>query len=109
LDSKKSPFNSSGQVIGINTILYSGALGDAQGIGFALPINMVRQVADELIKNGNPEQPTDWLGISMQDITQTFARQYRLPVQEGVLVVAVMPDSPAEKAGLLTMPAWNGH
>jgi len=92
--------NSAGQVIGINTLLFTGEMGTAQGIGFALPINMVKDVVEVIISEGGIIEPTPWLGIYMADLNQYIAERYGLPVREGVIIQYVIPDSPAEKAGL---------
>lgn len=92
--------NSAGQVIGINTLLFTGETGTAQGIGFALPINMVKDVAEAIISEGKTVEPTPWLGIYMTDLSSYIAERYGLPVREGVVIQYVIPDSPAKKAGL---------
>jgi len=86
--------NSRGQVIGINTAIIS----QAQGIGFAIPINTAKTVANQLIKEGKVSKP--WLGILGTTINDELASQYNLPVKVGALVVKLVPDSPAEAAGL---------
>lgn len=89
--------NSSGEVIGINTAIYSLS-GGYQGIGFAIPINLARQVATQLITSGRVARP--WLGISGMSITSGLSEGLGLGVQEGVLVVEVVRGSPAHKAKL---------
>jgi serine protease Do len=86
--------NTQGEVIGLNTAI----IPFAQGIGFAVPANVVREAVEQLIATGRIVRP--WLGVAGRTVTPEAAAQYRLPVGEGVLVVAVEPDSPADRAGL---------
>ncbi|MCK9525183.1 MAG: trypsin-like peptidase domain-containing protein [Limnochordia bacterium] len=89
--------NMKGEVIGINTAVHASA----QGIGFAIPINVAKDVLEELITTGSvslPSQP--WIGIYHQNLTQETAGQLRLPDEKGVLVLDVIQDSPAAEAGL---------
>lgn len=88
--------NSSGQVIGINTAIQSGAV--ARGIGFAVTSNMANKRLPELIAGKQVTRP--WLGISGTALTETLANNLSLSVNQGVYVVAVIPNGPAEKAGL---------
>lgn len=89
--------NSSGEVIGINTAIYSLS-GGYQGIGFAIPINLARGVATQLITSGRVARP--WLGISGISITPVLSEGLGLGVREGVLVVEVVRGSPAHQAKL---------
>ncbi|MFH1243744.1 MAG: PDZ domain-containing protein [Pseudomonadota bacterium] len=89
--------NSSGEVIGINTAIYSLS-GGYQGIGFAIPINLAKGVATQLISSGRVARP--WLGISGISITPGLSEGVGLGVQEGVLVVEVVKGSPAHEAKL---------
>jgi len=89
--------NSSGEVIGINTAIYSLS-GGYQGIGFAIPINLARGVATQLITSGRVARP--WLGISGISITPVLSEGLGLDVREGVLVVDVVRGSPAHQAKL---------
>ncbi|MEK6978500.1 MAG: PDZ domain-containing protein, partial [Candidatus Hydrothermarchaeota archaeon] len=68
------------------------------GIGFAIPINTARRVADELIQKGKVTRP--WLGITGLSITREVNESFNLPVSKGVLVMEIVPNSPAERAGL---------
>lgn len=85
--------NLKGEVIGINT-----AVAQAQGIGFAIPTNTVKSVLDELMKTGKVSHP--WLGVQMSDMDSELARYLGLQSTDGVVIVGVIPGSPAEKAGL---------
>lgn len=87
--------NIRGEVIGINTAIVPFA----QGIGFAIPINTAKNVMNQLLTKGKVSRP--YLGIYMQDINEQLARQIDLPMNEGVIIVATIPGSPAMKARLL--------
>ncbi len=86
--------NSSGEVIGINTAIEAAA----NSVGFAVPIDTAKQLLPELIKGGSVK--TAWLGIQGIAMDQELASELKLPADKGVYIVAVMPDSPAQKAGL---------
>jgi S1-C subfamily serine protease len=89
--------NSSGEVIGINTAIYS-LTGGYQGIGFAIPINMARSIATQLITSGKVARP--WLGITGITLSPGLSEGLKLGVEEGVLVVQIIPGSPAAQAEL---------
>lgn len=84
-----------GEVIGINTAINA----QAQGIGFAIPINTAKEVLEDLIKNGSVIRP--YVGVALQDLTKDLAEYFNLKDQKGAIIADVMPDSPAEKAGLI--------
>ena len=92
--------NGNGEVIGVNTAIVTGnALERGNvGIGFAVPINTVREVAAELIDDGKVERP--FLGVSVQEIREELADVVRLPVERGLLVRRVIRGSAADRAGL---------
>ena len=83
-----------GQVIGINTAIYC----NAQGIGFAIPIDKVNRIIGDLIEYGQVRSA--WIGVSVQDITPAIAQYFNYQSAEGVLISQVLPGSSAEKAGL---------
>lgn len=89
--------NSRGQVIGMNTAIISQS-GGSEGIGFAIPINKVKEVYTELIDTGKVERP--WIGITGLDITPDTASKLNLSLTEGILIIDVIKDSPADNAGL---------
>jgi len=90
--------NSKGEVIGINTAIYSQT-GSSIGIGLALPINRAKKVAGQILKYGRPIHP--WLGVlSWTDMEPALAKGLGLPPVRGVLVVQIAPGSPADRAGL---------
>jgi S1-C subfamily serine protease len=88
-----------GKVIGINSQIETGGSGNGNvGIGFAVPINTVREVASEIMKTGKAEHA--YLGVSMQTIDDTLAKTARLPAQKGVILTKVLEGTPAAEAGL---------
>ena len=90
--------NVKGEVVGINTAIYSTS-GGYQGIGFAIPSNMVKSIMESLIKRGKVVR--GWLGVSIQKVTPELAKQFDLKDEIGALVGDVVENGPAEKAGLL--------
>lgn len=90
--------NIKGELIGINTAIFSKT-GGYQGIGFAVPSNMVRVVMDQLIKQGRVTR--GWLGITIQEITPEIAQKFGLKQAEGALVSDVAKGSPAHRAGMM--------
>lgn len=91
--------NIRGEVVGINSAIASTSPGAGSiGIGFAIPINTVKSIAKQLIKQGRVIRP--WIGIQYQSLTPDLKAQFQIPFSGGVIVAAVMPGSPAAKAGL---------
>lgn len=87
-----------GRLVGINNAIYSRSGGNI-GIGFAIPINMAREIMTQLIENGSIERGR--LGAQAQDLSQELAQAFGLaPNTHGAVVVNVIPNSPADKAGL---------
>jgi serine protease Do len=86
--------NTKGEVVAINT----AKIPYGQGIGFAVPINTVKSILNDLIENGHVARP--WLGISTVKLNPRIASFYRLPIVRGALIVNVEPYSPADNAGL---------
>ena len=86
-----------GRLAGINTAIFSRS-GGSQGIGFAVPANMVRTVIDSVGMAGRPCRP--WLGASGQDVTAAIAEALGLPRPTGVVVAEIYPGGPADRAGL---------
>ena len=96
--------NAQGQVVGVNAQIETGGVSDGNvGIGFAIPINTVKDVVAELIKHGKVEHA--FLGIEGKTLTPPIARLFHLPVSSGVLVATVRKGSGADQAGL--KPATN--
>lgn len=83
-----------GNVVGINTAIVPYA----QGIGFAVPVNMAKQIMDDLIKHG--EVRRGWIGVTVQPLTSSLIEAYKIPVKEGSIIADVRKGSPAEKYGL---------
>lgn len=89
--------NSGGEIIGINTAIFSPS-GGSVGVGFAIPIETAKRIIPELIRHGYVARP--YLGISGQEMFPALAKALRLQVREGIMVVEVVPLSPAQRAGL---------
>jgi S1-C subfamily serine protease len=89
--------NSHGEVIGINSAIYTPS-GTTAGIGFAIPINTARQIAEDLIAEGRVRRAS--MGVSARVLTPAMAEALRLPVNEGLLLERVNPGGPADHAGL---------
>lgn len=88
-----------GEVVGINTAIFSPAGGNV-GIGFAIPINMARSVMSQIIKYGSVTRGL--IGVILQDFTPALASAFNITDQTGALVAMVSPNSPAETAGIKT-------
>jgi len=89
--------NARGELIGINTAIFSQS-GGYMGVGFAVPSNMAKSVMDNLVKSGKVTR--GWLGVSIQDVTPDLAKQFSLPEARGALITDVLENSPSAKAGL---------
>jgi serine protease Do len=90
--------NERGDLVGINTAIVSGGGGGNQGVGFAIPANMARNVMEQILKNGKVTRA--WLGVSIQPVTQDIAKAFHLSETYGALIGQVTKDSPAAKSGL---------
>lgn len=89
--------NLRGEIIGINTAISSRSGGN-EGIGFAVPSNLARWVADQLVENGSVRRA--YLGVGIQPVTQDLAKQLSVAPRSGVAVTDVFPKTPAAKSGL---------
>ena len=89
--------NAQGEVIGINTAILSRSGGN-QGVGFAIPVNMARNVMDQIIHDGKVSRA--FLGVMIQPVTPDVATAFKLSKSEGALISDVSANSPAETAGL---------
>ena len=89
--------NMKGEAIGINTAIYSRS-GGYMGIGFAIPVNMVKAIKAQLVKSGNVTR--GYLGVSIQDLSNELVDSFALKDNKGVLVADVVKESPADKAGM---------
>jgi serine protease Do len=90
-------FNTKGEVIGVNTAIFSPS-GGSVGIGFAIPSDMVQEIVAELKSNGRVER--GWLGVNIQQVTDDMAEGLNLDKAHGAIVAEVTKDSPAMAAGL---------
>lgn len=89
--------NTRGEMIGINTAIFSRTGGN-MGIGFAIPSNMAKSVMDSLVKTGKVVR--GYLGVSIQDVSTKMAKQFGLEQAQGALISDIVSGSPAEQAGL---------
>ncbi|HEX2878268.1 MAG TPA: PDZ domain-containing protein, partial [Polyangiaceae bacterium] len=89
--------NMAGELVGINTLIYSRS-GGSMGIGFAIPSSMAQPIADSLVKQGKVIR--GWLGVGIQDLDADLAKALGLSISNGVVITDVAKDSPAAKAGI---------
>ena len=89
--------DTSGNLIGINTAIYSRS-GGSLGIGFAIPVHIAKQIMEQIVQTGGVTR--GWLGVSMQDMTQELAESFGLEEPSGALIASVLKDGPADKAGI---------
>jgi S1-C subfamily serine protease len=87
-----------GELIGINTAILSGDGGGSEGIGFAIPANLARNMMDQILKKGKVTR--GFMGILPQELTPDMAKEFNMTSGHGVLIAQVTADSPAAKAGL---------
>ena len=92
-------FDLTGKVIGVNSMIYSRS-GGYMGVSFSVPVNLVKNVTDQLKAKGYVSRGK--LGVHIQDLSQKLATSFQLKSPEGALVAKVEPNSPADKAGILT-------
>jgi serine protease Do len=90
--------NTRGEVIGINTLIITRGMPQSAGVGFAVPINVAKEILPQLRQRGKVVR--GWLGVQIQGISDDMARTYRMKDSKGALISDVTADSPAEKAGL---------
>ena len=90
-------FNLDGEVIGVNSQIYSRT-GGFMGLSFAVPVNVVENVYKQLRENGHVSR--GWLGVLIQDVTRELAESFDMDHPHGALIAKVLPDGPAEKAGI---------
>jgi len=89
--------DSEGNLIGVNTAIYSRS-GGSLGIGFAIPVSLARQVMEQIIQTGSVTR--GWIGVEVQDITPELAESFKLGETRGVLIAGVVRGGPAERAGV---------
>jgi len=90
-------FNLNGEVIGVNSQIYSRT-GGFMGLSFAVPVNVVENVYKQLIDKGSVSR--GWLGVLIQDVTRELAESFDMEHPHGALIAKVLPDGPAEKGGI---------
>lgn len=90
-------FNTEGEVIGINSQIYTRT-GSYAGVGFAIPIDIVMEVVEQIQTHGKVTR--GWLGVQIQTVTPALAESFAMKKAEGALIVSVVEDSPAAKAGI---------
>jgi serine protease DegS len=90
--------NARGELVGINSAIYSRS-GGSQGIGFAIPVNLAKNVMKQIIEQGRVVR--GWLGIEAQDLTPQLAESFGMGETAGVLIAGVLRDGPADTAGIL--------
>jgi serine protease Do len=95
--------NSVGEVIGMNTLIFTGNSYNTGniGLGFAIPINKVKQITDQLKKDKKINR-NYWIGLRLQAIDDNIAKHYKLASTKGAIVAAVEKGSPADDAGIIT-------
>ena len=86
-----------GRLVGINTAILSRS-GGSQGIGFAIPSGLAHSVMEQLVANGRVVR--GFIGVGVQDVTEDLAKEFKLESRKGALVAEIIPDAPADKAGL---------
>ena len=89
--------DTSGNLVGINTAIYSRN-GGSMGIGFAIPVSLAKEVMDQIIATGTVTR--GWIGVEMQELTPELAESFKLDSTDGTLIAGVIRDSPAEQAGI---------
>lgn len=89
--------DANGNLVGINTAIYSRS-GGSLGIGFAIPIDLARQVMDGLVRDGRVTR--GWIGVQPRELEADFVQSFKLPVSEGVLITGVLQNGPASNAGM---------
>jgi serine protease DegQ len=89
--------DTAGNLVGINTAIYSRS-GGSLGIGFAIPVSIVRQVMEQIIAHGAVTR--GWVGIEVQEITPEIAESFSLKSTDGALIAGVLRGGPADRAGI---------
>ena len=89
--------DASGNLVGINTAIYSRS-GGSMGIGFAIPVNTARQVMEGLIRDGQVTR--GWIGVEPRELTAEIAQTLNLPIRQGVLITGVLQNGPASQGGI---------
>lgn len=90
-------FNTDGEVIGINSQIYTST-GSYAGVSFAIPIDLAMHIVDQIREDGKVSR--GWLGVQIQEVTATLAETFDLDKPQGALIASIVPDSPADKSDL---------
>jgi len=91
--------NLDGELVGINTAIATDGFSKGNaGVGFAIPVNQMKRVVDDLIENGQVSR--GWMGVSIQDIDENMARALDIDSRNGAIIINILPDSPAEESDL---------
>jgi len=91
--------NSIGEIIGMNTLIYTNGGAGNIGLGFAIPVNKIKKIITQLKRNGKVDRNYD-IGLNIQDIDEGIANYYKLKNTRGVIVNQVIPNSPAARSGI---------
>ena len=89
--------DAAGNLIGVNSAIYSRS-GGSQGIGFAIPVSLAKQVMEQIIQHGSVVR--GWIGVEVQEITPELAESFNLPKDGGVIIAGVLNGGPADRAGV---------
>jgi serine protease DegQ len=89
--------DAAGHLVGVNSAIYSRT-GGSQGIGFAIPVSIARQVMEQIVKSGSVTR--GWVGIEVQDLTPELAESFNLKSVEGALIAGVLKGGPADIGGV---------
>jgi serine protease DegQ len=89
--------DSAGNLVGVNSAIYSRT-GGSQGIGFAIPVSIARQVMEQIIQSGSVTR--GWVGVEVQDLTPELAASFNLQKTEGALIAGVLKNGPADSGGV---------
>ncbi len=89
--------NERGELMGINTAIYSKS-GGSQGIGFAIPVDVAQRVMESLLRDGQVRR--GWIGVEPRELSAEFIENFKLPISKGVLITGVLQDGPAFKGGI---------
>jgi serine protease DegQ len=101
--------DAAGNLVGVNSAIYSRT-GGSQGIGFAIPVSIARQVMEQIVKSGSVTR--GWIGIEVQDLTPDLAESFNLKSAQGALIAGVLKGGPADAGGIRPgdiLMAVNGH
>ena len=90
--------DATGNLVGVNTAIFSSRAGGSMGIGFAIPVSTAKMVLEQIVKSGSVTR--GWIGVELQELTPPIAESLRLATARGALVGGVLRGGPADKAGV---------